>query len=185
MVFLAVLLVSLQIQIPYRLNPDAEFEEEYIYYASPMEFEHVPVEIKDRLTQLECTIPQPGLGFNLDQLHNLVSGEFGQVGQTDWAAVCSRKGRSEILVLWGGREHCQSIVVAERLDSVYTQMWGPNGMGYSRLISSFSPSQERLFKIDDDLPERTHEAIQDYFMDKAGTSFYCHEGKWVEFGTSD
>ena len=131
-------------------------------------------------------IPQPDSVFKFDKLHNIVSGEFGKVGQTDWVVVCSRNGRSEILVIWGGQEHCHSVVEEEYPDSAQTQGWGSHGMVYSRIISSFPAPVERLFKMDEGLPEkRTHDAINDYFMDKGGSSVYCHEGKWVRFGTAD
>ena len=49
---LLVFLVSVQLQIPYKLNPNAKVEEDEISYASPMEFESVPMDIKAGLTKL-------------------------------------------------------------------------------------------------------------------------------------
>src|SRR5258706_346564 len=38
---------------------------------------------------------------------NVISGEFAERGQHDWAALCSSKGRSVIRVYWSGLSTCQ------------------------------------------------------------------------------
>ena len=157
-----------------------------IQYLSPMEFDNIPMDVRTSLTKLGCTIPQPHPFFRLAEHQNIVSGEFGGAGQTDWAALCSRDGRSEIIVIWGGTQHCPGVVVEKRPDRSSMQSMGPHGMVYSRAIGRFPASIKTLFKMDEGVPEkRAHDAISDTFLDKGGSAAYCHEGKWIEFGTAD
>ena len=162
--------------------------EKHIVRLSPMEFEEVPLGIREIYTQMGCTIPQTPWSSK----HNIVSGEFAAPGQTDWAALCSREEISMIVVLWGGPAHCPAIREA-RHDRHYLQTGvKPSvdghdiGIIFSRYISAQPPRIPALFKMDEGLPDkRAHDAINDYFLDTGGTAIYCHEGRWIEFGTSD
>lgn len=159
-----------------------------IEYISPLDFEKVPAYIREEFYEMGCMIPQPHSFFTFKSGRplNIISGEFAAPGQTDWAAICSRDGQSETIVLWGGPAQCNRVLDRASPDSGCTQGWGEFGMVYSCVISSFPPDVGPLFKMDEGLPERrTHDAINDYFLDKAAVAYYCHEGKWVSFGTAD
>lgn len=168
---------------------------------SPYDFAEVPIEVREMLVEMGCTIPQIPDDWPGEKPMNVISGEFAVKGQDDWAALCSRDGGSAIIVLWGGDVNCPSVAEAPRPDRGYLQTGGPpivdgyaTGVIFSRAISTIPPDIPALHTIDEvyrmkgdeRLPDvRTHDAINDYFLGKAGSALYCHDGKWIEFATSD
>jgi hypothetical protein len=72
----------------------------------------VPDWIVNKLKEQGCKIPQAA---SIHEPHNIINGEFGISGQTDWAALCSREtGSSFILVLWGDKSPCPSEILTSR-----------------------------------------------------------------------
>ena len=153
---------------------------------SPMVFENVPPDIRKAFADQGCSIPQTHTFWGIERPHNIVSGEYSAPVQTDWAALCSRHAHSTIVVLWGGPVQCPSMVEVERRDRSGLQGMGPYGIVFSRLLSTTPVSITALYEMDTGLPaKRSHDAIGDAFLDKAATAHYCHEGRWIEFGTAD
>jgi len=72
-------------------------------YLRPDAFKSVPAEVRSKLNQRQCLIPQD---VETPVPHNVVTGEFAHAGQRDWAAYCSVNGKSKVVVIWGGRAHC-------------------------------------------------------------------------------
>ena len=168
---------------------------------SPYDFAEIPIEVREHFVEMDCMIPQIPDDWPGEKPMNFISGEFAVKGQDDYAALCSRDGSSAIVVLWGGNVNCPSFVSDPQSDAGYLQSSGPpivdgyaTGVIFSRMISTFPPdipalhTTDEVFRMDGDekLPDiRTHDAINDYFLDKAGSALYCHEGEWIEFVTSD
>ena len=150
---------------------------------SPMEFEYVPLPVRKQLTEMGCTIPQVSSNIHggyVGQKHNIVSGQFATPEQTDWAAICSRNGRSSVVVLWGGSVNCKSAVTAARRDS--------SMMEFDRLVLRLLPWRKGLYNSDKEagVPEtRTHDALNYAILERAAVAYYCHEGEWLRFITSD
>ncbi len=142
---------------------------ENITRLSPMEFEYVPAEVQRKLSEMGCTIPQATWRFK-DKKHNIVSGQFATPEQTDWAALCSRDGRSTIVVLWGGSVNCRSEVLVARDDYIslqHTAVPERNSIGFSRVISRASPWTSALSgsDVESGVPSmRTHDAINHAFL---------------------
>ena len=179
-------LFLLLIQAPTKEEWDTAAEQ--IVRLSPMEFEEVPIGVRERLVELGCTIPQPALKGK----RNIVSGEFAAAGQTDWAALCSRDGRSNIVVLWGGPNRCPAMN-EERPDRKYLQTglyevddgW-KSGIIFSRLIFKTPASVAARYGTSAILPEsRTHDSVGSAFLGKAASAHYCHEMNWITFQTAD
>lgn len=149
---------------------------------SPMEFEYVPLPVRKQLTEMGCTIPQVSSNIHggyVGRKHNIVSGQFATPEQTDWAAICSRNGRSSVVVLWGGSVNCRSAVTAASRDS---------SMEFDRLVLRLLPWRKGLYNSDAEagVPKtRTHDALNYAFLGKAAVAYYCHEGEWLRFITSD
>ncbi len=151
-----------------------------IGYRPPAEFLDVPAWAIAELNARGCRIPQASHFKN--ERHNVIRGEFVAKGQIDWAALCSKNGRSSITLLSTNKTACtQELAAAD--DSVYLQQVAQNQQAYSRMISAAPNSEIALaVKQNDGLD---HEGIVDEFAEKASTVFYCRDGKWIELPTGD
>ena len=140
---------------------------------SPMEFEYVPLAVRKQLTEMGCSIPQAAELYEGGK-HNIVSGQFATPEQTDWAAICYKDGKSAVVVLWGGPVNCRSWIKALRKGS-----W----IVFDRVLYKHPASRKSRYG---DVPVvRTHDAVNYAIWEKAAVAYYCHEGEWIEFVTSD
>lgn len=194
---LLLLLPLLLAAAPQRFTPEEWrqlMENAKIIRLSPMEFEEVPPNIQKELSDMGCTIPQVDVPGDRGP-HNLISGEFAVKGQTDWAAMCSVAGISKVVVLWGGPERCPQFGKAAP-DKERTQYMGEEyGMRFDEIISTYPADAKALHETDPEIygdaadaklpKKRSHDAINRYIQDKAGVSYYCHEGEWLQLITAD
>ena len=129
----------------------------------PSEFKELPLAFAQRLTARGCTIPQTR-GKDQKGPVNVIHGEFAQHGQTDWAVLCSARGRSVILIFWGGPTRCPDEV--ENL---------PDGNG--RFIF---PAKEIDNSMDEPIQRPiTHQGIGDAWVDKGSKINFCEKGQWL------
>src|SRR5882724_2829494 len=71
----------------------------------PSEFPELPANLLQEVNRRHCMIPQHPGKFKVSERQNVVKGEFAKAGQTDWAVLCSSRGRTgSILVFWNGSE---------------------------------------------------------------------------------
>jgi hypothetical protein len=156
----------------------------------PSAFPELPKTIAKRLETLGCDIPQvPGEA----KPQNAVHGFFARPGQTDWAVLCSRAGKSAILIFWGKPTACSG-ELAIRDDSNYLQGDAGGHLVYSRQISSASGrkileyakafSQDGTGKAPAN-PRLDHAGIEDVFVGKASEIYYCSQGKWETLQGAD
>ena len=151
---------------------------------SPSAFTHAPNRVTQRLRKQGCLIPQ---AQDVPVPNNLISGEFAAKGQKDWAALCSRNGSSAVVVLWGGKSRCDS-VLAEADDSLSMQGDGGGKFVYSRMISPIGKPEilghQKAYggKVPSVLD---HQGIDDIFVGKASVTRYCHKGKWLDLQGAD
>jgi hypothetical protein len=124
----------------------------------------------------------------------VIRGEFANKGQTDWAVLCSKEGKSSILVFWGKPTACAS-EFASSDDDGFLQGGRNDQMVYSRGIRAVSEKDLSGF-ADPDLGQMKpsgpvkrvafrHQGIEDLFLGKASTVFYCIAGKWKVIGGAD
>jgi len=157
----------------------------------PAALSDVPEAVRALLVERGCLVPQPfrtaaHLGYA-----NVVRGEFAVRGQYDWAVLCSRAGKSSIRLFWGGPSRC-SDDLAEYDDASFLQMVTPDANGYSRVISRISPDDltqryASQYNRNDSatLPKFDHDAINDAFLEKASTTYYCSGTSWHKLRGSD
>jgi hypothetical protein len=159
-------------------------------------FPELPSVFARELEALGCLIPQ---SFSDSLPHNVTHGSFGAAGQEDWAALCSRRGESVILVHWGGPAQCSREVREQTnrgfsgADRNLLQGIGGGRIGFSRRITttetyhdhgdqgdSAGVAEERPHDVKLD-----HDAIEDAFLGKASVVWYCKEGKWIALPGAD
>ncbi len=154
-------------------------------YIAPDAFAGAPARVVAELKALRCMIPQARTG----KAHNLIQGEFIVKGQVDWAVLCSREGKSSILLISDHKGKCPEHGTSD--DAVYMQQLDRQKIQYSRLILKETRKDiaKRLSESEPSsrlAPERVdHDGIGDVYVGKASTILYCMEGRWVELDGAD
>jgi hypothetical protein len=143
-------------------------------------FDELPPQIQATLEKIDCVVPQAS--FFVAGPHNVVRGEFAEVGQEDWAVLCSKDGASSIHVVFGGPSTCPSPIrpIADRSIS---QSTGPvSGYQFSRLIDAVpelrSSSRPELRAPFDSI---AYSGLADLFVEKGGEILACIDGVWHSF----
>ena len=154
---------------------------ERITRLAPSTFVDLPPGASAALEDDGCTIPQ---AWGDNEPHNVVAGEFGAPGQTDWAVLCSKDGSSSIVVVWGGPVSCPSPIASPLADQSFLQNTGLDGILFSRGVSGIR-ADPRYWNFPDGLESLTHAAISDAFYEKGATAYYCERGVWLELTTGD
>jgi hypothetical protein len=185
LIFLAWILLCLRISVSAETSPIRKAE---IKRLPPSVFINLPETIRRALDARGCTIPQP---YDNDAFQNVVSGEFVEEDQKDWAVLCSRNGISSILVFWNGS--AKKITVLDTYpDNEWFQSIGSGQDGFSRLIMVASKEQilgyhdyAKEFRDVPDLPPLTHDGIDQFFVNKASTVRYYYKGHWLNLSGAD
>lgn len=150
----------------------------------PATFSELPENIVAELQSRQCTIPQI---YDDPKPHNVISGEFKEKGQTDWAVLCSKDLISSILIFWNG-----SVENPSSLDPLpdkgALQGIGNGRIGYSRYINvvgkAFIEKHYRAYGGTQP-PPINHEGIADGQVGKGSSVHYYHNGKWLQLTGAD
>ncbi len=154
-------------------------------------FVDVPAEVRAFIAESKCLVPQPAdrVRANMPPV-NVTRGEFARAGQTDWAILCSRDEKSSIVVFWGGPTRCATPIF-EQPDSNFFQGIGDGVSGFSREIDTISAQGiRRTYELDQKIygwtvPDVDHDGIDDAFVDKVSSRYYCEAGAWKTFAGAD
>lgn len=153
---------------------------------APAEIPGLPFPVRSALEERGCTIPQTY--DTTSQPHNVVSGELAAKGQQDWAVLCSVDGYSTILIFWGGLVQCPSEIEPFQ-DSIFLQGIGNGRIGYSRLMTLRDKSSmiqtARAFGDEGSFPPGDHQGLDDAFMGKGSSGWYCADETWARITGSD
>ena len=171
-------------QRPADLQRQFDEAERQIVRLPPAAFPELPRKVIRELQRRGCTIPQPP---SASKLHNVISGAFAKPGQTDWAALCSVKGVSTILVFWNGSDK-NPAEIARLEDRIFLQGMAPDQIGYSRAINPIG--KEFIVRHYDAYggpkpPPIDHQGIDDVFLEKASVAWYFYDGKWLKLTGAD
>jgi hypothetical protein len=151
----------------------------------PSHFPQLPPAVREDIERRRCTIPQtyfPG------PPHGVISGAFARAGQRDWAVLCSRDGRSTILVFWAGGMTPAPAELAPADDRHFLQTIGNGQIGYSRAIDRVHGAWilDQAKEYGGPLPKRlNHDGIDDAFVEKGSQVLYYEDGVWLELAGSD
>jgi len=130
----------------------------------PSSFTAVPSSVRSGLKQQGCTIPQT---FLARKPENVVHGSFTGPSSSEWAALCSVGGVSEILIFRA--TSTQPVARLAKLpDENFVQAISPRGSGYSRRLRAV-PTRVRGLN-----------GIEDAFLEKASTVWVRERGEWRE-----
>ncbi|MEK6774887.1 MAG: hypothetical protein AABY64_13165 [Bdellovibrionota bacterium] len=166
--------------------PDFDKAEKDIKFLKPNEVKELPLSVKNVLESENCEIPvMPGA----QKPTSWAKGSFAEIGQTDWAVLCSNSSsKSQVRIIWGGKSKpCpESFGFAD--NKTYLQVQDENTIMFSRMIGSVGPKRvvSLLKKSKGPLPSSfSQDAIVDSFVGKGSTAHFCTAGNWQEVIASD
>ena len=158
----------------------------------PSAFPGLPAAFARELDSLGCTVPQ---SFFDTLPHNVIKGSFARRGQTDWAAICSRRGATGILIFWGGPSECPRDLSPGQEKWEVEDFAGGRPF-YVRFIVRkdsagianipvYGLEEETVSARKEALSGRGHDGIEDIWEEKGSTVWYCTGGRWVSLGGGD
>ena len=148
------------------------------------EFSQVPETVIKKLKQQGCEVPQV---YDTRQPGNLVHGHFSNKSSDDWAALCSKNGKSSIVVIWQKGSPCPSRF-NEKADRDCLQGVGGDRVGFSRQISVAKTKTvlRHQKNYGGALPSRLdHDGLDDAFLEKESVTYFCESGEWLKLQGSD
>jgi hypothetical protein len=152
-------------------------------FKSPKSFKKLPKDVASALEKKGCRIPQATVdGSNVGT--NIISGEFAQKGQKDWAMLCIINGSLSIRVFWGGAIRCPSKI---ELPMVFSEKEIANGLDFDYSIGAANKDsilQDFEAYGGPTPPTIAHLGIA-YGSEKASVVYFCHDRKWIELTGAD
>jgi hypothetical protein len=147
-------------------------------------FPTLPPAVAGVLRARNCTVPQP---FSHGPARNVIRGEFFAKGQIGWAVLCSVNDSTTLLAFRSDRDtNPHTLVTSE--DRASLQGLGNDTVGYSREITAvsrdFIMGHYRAYGGPEP-PPIDHQGVDDAFLGKASTTWYFHQGKWLQLQGAD
>jgi hypothetical protein len=151
---------------------------------APRDFPRMPATVADDAHRRGCTIPQ---AYTNPRPHNVISGRFRDRNHMDWAVLCSRDGRSAILIYWSGSPG-DVAELADLADGTYDI--GGGRSGYGRFIATARPARiEHNCRVSEapspECPVITHDGIDDGLAEKGSRIHYFDGARWHELPGAD
>jgi hypothetical protein len=155
------------------------------------QFPDLPKSVRTTLEGRHCQVPTPS-----GKPDNVIKGAFTKAGVVEWAVLCSVNDTSQILVL-----NATTGVVADSTEKSADVDWVQGDGGakwlFSQAITLVTMDVLNNTPVYDDgelvlnnykatFPKPIdHDGIGHWFLDKAGDTLYCANGKWYSVGSAD
>ena len=155
-----------------------------IVRVDPSEMTELSPAVRSELTRRNCTVPQP---YGSRATSNVVSGRFTSSERVDVAVLCSRDRISSILVFRGGSSDSVD-ELASSPDRSYLQGVDAGVAGFSRRIGVATPEsiEAHAEAFGGQLPPvLDHDGISDAFLQKASSTWYWYDNRWVTLQGGD
>lgn len=151
---------------------------------SPDSFPNLPKDINSYLKSEGYTIPQSYLAIGP---HNVISGNFRNRLELDWAVLASKDRVSSILIFWNGSLR-KVTSIGKAGDKTYLQEIGNKVIVFSRVIETIG--WQKLGEILKKTGQREnvikeYDGIHDRFLDKSSSLHYYSAGRWYNFVGAD
>jgi hypothetical protein len=167
------------------LQGQQQFTKATIRRLPPRTFRQLPAAIVEKLEARKCLIPQYPY---IKTPHNVIRGSFTGEKLNEWAALCSRRGTSSILVFQADTAKLVAEIAATKDENYLQVVDGSGTLGYSRVISAVGKDyilEHYKWYGGPEPPPITHHGIDDAFAEKASVVRYFYRGKWLELQGAD
>lgn len=157
---------------------------------SPDAYKRVPARIRRELTRRHCQLPETQ---HWDRtLLNIVTGQFGDAKQQDWAALCiTPDGALRAFVFWGGISPCSVEIPARPPETWFLRGPDPGRKPLKHAGSLYLLAQSRSMILgyrrffgDNNTSPVTHEGVE-VGDDQSSQIHYCYRGRWLTLAGND
>jgi hypothetical protein len=145
-------------------------------------FPELPADIQDQLNQRGCLIPQT---YAAHHPENVVHASLERAGSSDWAVLCSMKGKVSLLIFFDrgtSQGLVQPLVLASAQETERLQAHDPTGvLGFNWGIDPASPAQvrEAQFGMEHRPPSLDHDALADSVVEHRTVYHFYAKGAWT------
>ena len=164
-------------------NPPIDFDraEREIVRVAPTYFLRMPAALRSELETRGCTVPQT---WGAVWPNNVVRGHFVSASSDDWAALCSTRGSSSILVFSGGKVVA---TLAASPDRDHLAGILPGRAAFERQIDRIAPRaiSEYCRMFAPKCPPIRHDGIEDSFKSNVSEVHYFDGAKWIVLPGAD
>lgn len=146
-------------------------------------FPELPAAVAGVLRARNCRVPQPSPE---GAPRNAIRGDFFVKGEAGWAVLCSVNNSTALLAFRNDRD-AKPDTVTIRDDRTYLQM-NSDSISYSRQITTAGHDYiMRHYRAygGPEPPPIDHHGIDDAFLEKASTTWYFYQGKWLPLRGAD
>jgi hypothetical protein len=141
-------------------------------------FPDLPDGVVEQLNQRECLIPQ---SYEAHHPENVVHASLERAGSSDWAVLCSAKGRVSLLVFFGAAP-AGPAVLATVPEKERLQRHDSTGvLGFNWAIDQASPEavHQAQSAMERKPPRPDHDALEDIIIDRKTLYRFFSKGKWT------
>jgi hypothetical protein len=141
-------------------------------------FPDLPDSVVEQLNQRECLIPQ---SYEAHHPENAVHASLERAGSSDWAVLCSTKGKVSLLVFFGAAP-AGPAVLATVSEKERLQRHDSSGvLGFNWAIDQASPDavHQAQSALERKPPRPDHDALEDIIIDRKTVYRFFTKGKWT------
>jgi hypothetical protein len=161
-----------------KINLDGHEHAYVVRHLPPSSFPDLPVTVAGELTERGCLIPQT---YEAHRPENAIHGSFERPGSSDWAVLCSVKGKVSLLVFFAAAPGKPAVLAADS-ETGRLQIHDPSGvLGFNWGIDAATPEtvHEAQIGISPRPPALDHDAIADSVIDHTVAYHYFSKGVWT------
>jgi len=141
-------------------------------------FPDLPGPVAAALEERGCLIPQT---YEAHRPENVIHGSLERAGSSDWAVLCSVKGKVSLLVFFASASPTEPVVLAERLETERLQEHDLTGvLGFNWGIDPASPG--RIHEAQASMRHRPappdHDCVADSTIDHKTIYHLYRNGAW-------
>jgi len=148
-------------------------------------FPDLPATIADQLNERQCLIPQ---SYEAHHPENVVHASLERPGSSDWAVLCSARGKVSLLVFFGMAPASRPSVMGVAEETQRLQRHDSTGvLGFNWAIEVASPEtvHEAQSGMEKKPPRPDHDALADITLDRTTIYRFFKKGSWTVVDTSD
>jgi hypothetical protein len=148
----------------------------------PASFTEIPSVIRSDLQKRHCLIPQT---YEARSPENVIHGAFREKGSSDWAALCSQKGNSTLLIYWDDSATKPAEMAAQLDTDTADPHDETNLLGYARGIDPATPKSISETIANKPYGPFDHDGIRDAHIEKSSVIHYFKNGTWMTLAASE
>jgi hypothetical protein len=147
-------------------------------------FPDLPANIADDLNQRDCLIPQT---YAAHHPENVVHASLERAGSSDWAVLCSARGKVSLLVFFGSGSSAPTVLLSSPATDRLQTHDATGVLGFNWAIDPASPQAVRQAQrdIEPRPPQLDHEALADSVVEHRTVYRIYFKGAWSLVATPE